>query len=366
MAATTVEYWGKGLNTQKKIMQPTWQRIILLVVLGYEAAGCLAGGILLIMAPNGRLMDMPVEIMHGAFRNFLIPGIILLGLGILNTATFVTVLRRMSSDWFMSCLALSGLFIWFVIEIIILRELHWLHFMWGVPVLIGLAMAIPLIISRNETGTMLKALLTCGILSSLWYIAINIFVPLNYSGYSATSLTVSELSAIDAPTRILWVLLALPYPLMFMLFGWGVLETSRGNRSLTITAGLIIVYSIFNFYWPPMHQREVIALGGGTLTDTLHIVWAMITLFLMMLIMGFGAVNLGMRFCFYTIATWAIFVGFGILTWLESPGIEKNLPTPWIGVWERINIGAFMFWIIVFAIILLRKEKNTQLRLKML
>jgi hypothetical protein len=371
MTATAIEYQGKGLNSQDKIVQPGWQRIILLVVLGYEAAGCLMGGILLIMAPDGRLMDMPVEIMHGVFRNFLIPGIILFGLGILNTATFVTVFRRISSDWFMSCLALSCLCIWFVIEIIILQELHWLHLMWGIPVLIGWVMAIPLIILRNETRIMLKALLTCGILSSLWYIAINIFVPLMYDGYSTVSLTVSELSAIGAPTRILWVLLALPYSLLFVLFGWGVLKISRGNHSLRITAGLIIVYSIFNFYWPPMHQREVIAMGGGTLTDTLHIVWAMITLLIMMLIMGFGTATLGKQFRFYTIATWAVFIGFGILTWLESPGIEKNLPTPWIGVWERINIGAFMLWIIVLAIILLRKEKmigsiNTIVAAKML
>lgn len=79
----------------------------------------------------------------------------------------------------------------------------------------------------------------------------------------------------------------------------------------------------------------------------------------MMLIMGFGAAALGKKFRFYTIATWAAFIVFGILTWLESPGMEKNLPTPWIGVWERINIGAFMLWIIVLAIALLRMRKLT-------
>lgn len=79
----------------------------------------------------------------------------------------------------------------------------------------------------------------------------------------------------------------------------------------------------------------------------------------MMLIMGFGAAALGKKFRFYTIATWAVFIVFGILTWLESPGMKKNLPTPWIGVWERINIGAFMLWIIVLAIALLRMRKLT-------
>jgi hypothetical protein len=357
MTATTLAQPKKNLLAEGKIVQPKWQRIILLFILGYEAAGCLLGGVLLVVAPDGRLMDMPVEIMHGVFGNFLIPGIILFGLGILNTVTFVAVLGRKPSDWLMSCLALGGLFIWFVVEIIILRELHWLHLMWGVPVLLGLVMAIPLIILRNETGTMQNALLMCGIFSSLWYIAINIFVPMMYDGYSMASLTVSELSAIGAPTRILWVLMVLPYPILFAFFGWGVLKTSRGNRSLIIAAGLIIGYSIFNLYWPAMHQREVIATGGGTLTDTLHITWAMITLLLMMLIMGFGAAALGKKFRFYTIVTWAVFIVFGILTWLESPGIQKNLPTPFIGVWERINISAFMLWVIVLAIVLQRRKK---------
>lgn len=359
MTATTLAHPEKSVAVHEKMVQPKWQRIILLFILGYEAAGCLLGGVLLVVAPDGRLMDMPVEIMHGVFRDFLIPGIILFGLGILNTVTFVTVLRRKPSDWLKTCLALGGLFIWFIVEIIILRELHWLHLMWGVPVLLGLIMAIPLIILRNETGTMQNALLTCGILSSLWYIAVNIFVPLMYDGYSMASLSVSELSAIGAPTRILWVLLVLPYPLLFAFFGWGVLKASGGSRSLIITAGLMIAYSVFNLYWPPMHQREVIATGGGTLTDTLHIAWTMITLLLMMLIMGFGAAALGKKFRFYTIATWAVFIVFGILTWLESPGMKKNLPTPWIGVWERINIGAFMLWIIVLAIALLRMRKLT-------
>ncbi|MBA4056577.1 MAG: hypothetical protein C0490_17815 [Marivirga sp.] len=80
-------------------------------------------------------------------------------------------------------------------------------------------------------------------------------------------------------------------------------------------------------------------------------------LLFMMLLMGFGAAALGKQFRLYTIATWIVFIIFGVLTWMESPGIEANLPTPWIGVWERINIGAFMLWVVVLAIVLLRKEK---------
>jgi hypothetical protein len=45
-----------------------------------------------------------------------------------------------------------------------------------------------------------------------------------------------------------------------------------------------------------------------------------------------------------------------VLTFLEAPGVGDNLPTPWIGVWERINIGVFLLWVAVFAAALLRSR----------
>lgn len=142
------------LHAEKKIpasgrkLQPKWQRVILLSVLAYEAAGCLSGGSMLVISPDGKLMNMPVSIMHGSFADFLVPGIILFGLGVLNAAAFITVLRRKSPDCIMAYLALGGLAIWFGVEIVILQQLHWLHLMWGGPVIIGLLAAIRLIPSR--------------------------------------------------------------------------------------------------------------------------------------------------------------------------------------------------------------------------
>src|SRR5678809_754952 len=122
---------------EKKLVQSKWQRIILLFVLGYEGAGALLGGILLTAAPDGRLMDMPVEIMHGSFSTFLIPGILLFALGILNTVAFFAILRKTRFDWIMAVTALGAMIIWFWIGIAILLELHWLHAMWGLPVVAG-------------------------------------------------------------------------------------------------------------------------------------------------------------------------------------------------------------------------------------
>jgi hypothetical protein len=56
-----------------------------------------------------------------------------------------------------------------------------------------------------------KILLVCGILSSLLYVAMNVLVAMEWEGYSSVSQTISELSAIGAPTRSLWVLPAAFY-----------------------------------------------------------------------------------------------------------------------------------------------------------
>jgi hypothetical protein len=146
---TIAEQKQSGKNLRNIACQATWQRITLLIVLGYERLGALTGGSLLVAEPDGRLMDMPVEIMHGVFGNFLVPGLILAGLGILNTTAFVAVLRRNRIDWLLAGLGLGGLTVWFIVEIVILKEFHWLHAMWGIPVLVGCLVTLPLILSRR-------------------------------------------------------------------------------------------------------------------------------------------------------------------------------------------------------------------------
>lgn len=64
-----------------------------------------------------------------------------------------------------------------------------------------------------------KNLLISGIIATLWYIAINIIVPIQYPGYNISSQTVSELSAIGAPTRWLWFVFCLFYSILFIAFG---------------------------------------------------------------------------------------------------------------------------------------------------
>ena len=203
-----------------------------------------------------------------------------------------------------------------------------------------------------------KSLLSCGIIAMLWYAVINIIVALQYPGYNAASQTVSELSAINAPTRAIWLVLCLFYSLFFISFGAGILLSANQNPKLRFVAAVIIFDAALGFFWPPMHQRETIAAGGGTLTDTLHLVWAFVHLCLMLLMIGFGAAAFGKSFRIFSVAVVIVFIVFGLLTTKETPGIKANLPTPHLGTWERINIAAYMLWIIVFAILLLKRNNK--------
>jgi hypothetical protein len=42
---------------------------------------------------------------------------------------------------------------------------------------------------------------------------------------------------------------------------------------------------------------------------------------------------------------------------LDAPGVSANKPTPLMGIWERINIGVFLIWVVVLAIVLLKKNE---------
>jgi hypothetical protein len=201
-----------------------------------------------------------------------------------------------------------------------------------------------------------RTLLVCGILSSVLYAAMTVFIAAQWDGYSSASRVVSELSAVDAPTRPLWVLPGALYTALVIAFGWGVWRSANGHRALRLTGGLVLAYASLGLLWPfaPMHLREVLAAGGGTLTDTLHLVLSGVTVCLMLLAIGCGAVAFGRRFRIYSIASLVVIAGFGFLTFLEAPGVGANLPTPWIGVWERINIGVFLVWVVAVATALLR------------
>src|SRR3954467_14387093 len=97
-----------------------------------------------------------------------------------------------------------------------------------------------------------KSLLACGIAALLLYVGMNVFVPMQWDAYSSFSQTISELSAIDAPTRSLWVPLGVVYTLLVAMFGVGVWKAAQQNRQLRVVGALFVVNGLIGLGWLPM------------------------------------------------------------------------------------------------------------------
>ena len=207
------------------------------------------------------------------------------------------------------------------------------------------------------SGAIRKALLVCGVLAALLYVGSDILAAMRYPGYSYLDHSVSELRAIGAPTRPLLVPILNLYALLELLFAVGVWLSAGPKRSLRVAGALLIVLGVLDLsaYFFPMHGREEISQAGArSLTDTAHIIGTSATVLLILLIISFGAAADGKWFRFYSYATIVVLIVAGVWTSMDAPLLEANLPTPWMGVKERINIYGYMLWLAMLALVLWR------------
>lgn len=201
-----------------------------------------------------------------------------------------------------------------------------------------------------------KGLLICGILSSLLWIGGDILAAMLNEGYSYSSQAVSELSAVGAPTRSILIPLITIYEVLVIAFGLGILATGSRKRALHFTAILLIANAILGqvglFF--PMHIRG----AETTISDTMHLIFGSINTLVFPLTIGVGATVNGKWFRIYSIGTILILILFAVLTGITAPRVALGLPTPWMGIYERIYVYGYMLWVMVLAIVLLRNEKR--------
>ncbi|MBK9544757.1 MAG: DUF998 domain-containing protein [Dehalococcoidia bacterium] len=200
-----------------------------------------------------------------------------------------------------------------------------------------------------------KRLVFAGVLMFVLYICMDVIASLAYDDYSYRDQTISELSAIGAPTRTFWVVTGLVRQVLSFAFAFGVLGLAGDRREVRIVGWLLVVFAVSDLLWwfAPMHQREVLAADGGTWQDTLHLVLGGISSLLFFAMIGVGAFAFGRHFRWYSFATLGLMVAFGALMGAETSDVSDNAPTPWLGIWERIAIEGAMLWEAIFAIVLL-------------
>lgn len=199
---------------------------------------------------------------------------------------------------------------------------------------------------------MRKFLVLGGLFASLIYLANDVFAAWAYLGYNYASQTVSELFAIDTPTRPLFVVGLGAYVVLRTCFGVGLWLSGKDRPDLRLLAGLLIGMGVLDVagYFFPMHQRTVITGGGGTVTDTMHIVLAACTVIVLLFTMAAGTGAFGKRWMVYSVASITVVVVFGGIAGLDGARLSAGLPTPWIGISERLSIYGYMFWMALLSI----------------
>jgi hypothetical protein len=203
-------------------------------------------------------------------------------------------------------------------------------------------------------------LLVCGALSSLLYVLLDVVCTWSWDAYRFAGQTVSELSAIGAPTRPLWLAGGYVYALLLAAFGFGVWLAAGQRRPLRIAALLVMGMVANNVAWSffPMHLRGSVA----TLTDTMHIVLTVVNAVLTFAAMSFAGAGLKGRFRVYSLVTMAALLVGGAVTSIDAPRLAQGLDTPWIGIAERINVYGYLLWIFVFAVALVRETGQREAR----
>jgi hypothetical protein len=147
------------------------------------------------------------------------------------------------------------------------------------------------------------------------------------------------------------------FSLLFIGFGVGVWQSAQAKRSLRLAGALMIAHGVMSFLWifAPMSRREVIAAGEATAADSMHLVLSAATGLFVTAYVATTALAFGAIFRLYSVATIATALVFGLLS-AQIDKIETGEPTPYMGLLERIGIAAWLLWVAVVAIGLIRKQ----------
>jgi protein-S-isoprenylcysteine O-methyltransferase Ste14/hypothetical membrane protein len=201
--------------------------------------------------------------------------------------------------------------------------------------------------------------LFCGIIAPLLYVATDLLASYLYKGYNYADQAISELSAIGAPTQTFWNIMVIIINTLLIAFGMSVRGAGNKKRKLQITGTLLTTWGVIGYIWLlfPMNMRGAI----GSASDTGHLVMSAVTVLLIIFFIGLGSTTEGNLFRYYSILTILAILTFGTLVGMQATRVAMQLPTPWMGIMERMSVYPTMLWVLVLAVILLKDEKKVKL-----
>lgn len=212
-------------------------------------------------------------------------------------------------------------------------------------------------VDRFNSEVLIKILLICGIISSIIYFTVDLVAAtVLYEGYDYTAQQQSELSAIGAPTRLLWLAMTIVYDSLIIAFSIGLWLAAGEKRSVRITSILLVIYSIIGiiFIFFPMNQPGT----GAAESDFGHLIVVILQLITMFLFLSVGSSNSGKNFQIYSIFTIIAMLVSGVIVFTQVDAIAAGEKVQLLGLIERVSIFLPVLWILVLAYIYLRKQQE--------
>ena len=208
-----------------------------------------------------------------------------------------------------------------------------------------------------------KVLLTCGIAYGVLYVVANDVVAATiFDGYSRVDQAISELSGTDAASRPFLTAILPLFTLVVIGFGTGVWKAAQQSRALRVTGAILVAQGIMFPLWLlfPMTSRAQMVQETTAANDVGHLILGALAILFIIAEMGFSAAVFGKRFRLFSVAMAVTVLVFGAVTGMLSSDITAGDPTPWMGIVERISYGAWLLWMGVLAVVLLRTQRPGQ------
>lgn len=186
--------------------------------------------------------------------------------------------------------------------------------------------------------TLIQKLGLLGILSFLSYTAAVIFSPLAYPGYNWMAQAVSDLSAADAPSLVLWNQLSALYNVCEVVCATVVCIGMQGRKTKLLRTG-IYMFAVMEWISAIGYRMFPLSSSGyaGAFQDIMHMVITaavvLLSIISLVLIIIAGIKNKSCR-------SYGICAGIALFMMLVGAMGMKIVPADYFGIIERFSVFA--------------------------
>mgnify|MGYP002675971711 FL=1 len=186
--------------------------------------------------------------------------------------------------------------------------------------------------------TLIQKLGLLGILSFLSYTAAVVFSPLAYPGYNWMAQAVSDLSAADAPSLVLWNQLSALYNVCEVVCATVVCIGMQGRKTKLLRTG-IYMFAVMEWISAVGYRMFPLSSSGyaGAFQDIMHMVITaavvLLSIISLVLIIIAGIKNKSCR-------SYGICAGIALFMMLVGAMGMKIVPADYFGIIERFSVFA--------------------------